>query len=170
MCMCWRWHLSSIQIHDETISSEKFTLGKLIFGYRLCGMTRISENRFGTPENRWRLFRKPFSFQLEKIKLITLAAFTLRSWLRKESPYENVYIFPSLCNSEVPQTGEITEGLWRSAIPQQNPGTLCLHQRRTMFAKRLMLFVKSLRNFSTRKDFFHGNGVELKLMSNMIII
>ena len=74
-------------------------------------MTRTSENRFGTLENRWRLFRKPFSFQLEKVKLIKLAAFILRSWLWKESPYENVYIFPSLCYSEVPQTGEITEDL-----------------------------------------------------------
>ena len=41
---------------------KNLPIEKLIFGYRLCSMTRISENRFGTLENRWRLFRKPFSF------------------------------------------------------------------------------------------------------------
>ena len=37
-------------------------------------------------------------------------------------------------------------------IPQQNPGTLYLHQRLTMLAMRLakMLFMRNLRDISTR--------------------
>ena len=33
-------------------------------------------------------------------------------------------------------------------IPQQNPGTLYLYQRIAILAKRLILFVKNLRNLS----------------------
>ena len=35
--------------------------------------------------NRWRVFRKRFLLELEKVKLITLAVLTLHNWLRKES-------------------------------------------------------------------------------------
>ena len=55
-----------------------------IFIYRLPRARRISENAFGILANRWRVLRKPFSLQPEKVK-ITFATLILHNWLRSES-------------------------------------------------------------------------------------
>ena len=51
--------------------------------------------------------------------MITFAAITLHNWLQKNSMYEKVYNSLNLCDSEVPQAGEITEGIWRSFFLNQ---------------------------------------------------
>ena len=74
----------------KTYLQKNLTVEKRIFGYRLSRMRRISENGFGILANR--VFRKPFSPELEKFKMITLTAITLHNWLRKDSTYGKVYI------------------------------------------------------------------------------
>ena len=83
-------------------------------------MRRISENAFGIPANRWRVFRKPFLLEPEKVKAITLAVLTLHSLLRKESDIGKVYFSPTLVDLEDPETGEIIEGSWRKEIPTES--------------------------------------------------
>ena len=91
-------------------------LEKCIFNYRLSRMRRISENAFGILANRWRVFRKPFLLEPEEVKAITLAALTLRNWLRKESDIGKVYFSSTLVDREDPETGEIIEGSWRKEM------------------------------------------------------
>ena len=49
---------------------KNLSLEKRIFNYRLSKMRRISENAFGILANSWRLFRKPFLLEPEKVKAI----------------------------------------------------------------------------------------------------
>ena len=83
-------------------------------------MRGISENTFGILANCWRVFRKLFFLELEKVKAVTLALLTLQNWLRKESNIGKVYFSPALVNHEDPKTGEITEGFWRKEIPTES--------------------------------------------------
>ena len=89
---------------------KNLSLEKRIFNYRLSRMTRISENAFGILANRWRVFRKSFFLEPEKVKAITLAVLTLHNWLRKESDIGKVYFSPTLVDREHRETGEIIEG------------------------------------------------------------
>ena len=70
---------------------KNLSLEKCIFNYRLPRLRRISENAFGILANHWRVLRKPFLLEPEKVKTITLAVFTLHNWLRKESDVGKVY-------------------------------------------------------------------------------
>ena len=94
---------------------ENLSLEKRIFNYQLSRMKRISENAFGILVNCWRVFRKPFFLEPEKVKAITLALLTLYNWLRKESDIDKVYFSPTV-NREYAETGEIIEGSWRKEI------------------------------------------------------
>ena len=89
---------------------KNLSLEKRISNYRLSRMRRISENAFGILANRWRVFRKPFLLEPEKVKAITLAVLTLHNWLRKNSDIGKVYFSPTLVDCEDPKTGEIIEG------------------------------------------------------------
>ena len=89
------------------------TKEKRIFNYRLSRMRRISENGFGILANRWRVFRRPFVLQPEKVKVITLATIALHNWLRSESSTGKIYIPVGLADYENIETGEIIEGSWR---------------------------------------------------------
>ena len=77
-------------------------------------MRRIPKNGIGILENCWQVFRKLSSLKPEKVKMITLPATTFHIWLCKDSTYGRASIFPNLYDNEVPQTGKITNGLWRS--------------------------------------------------------
>ena len=72
-------------------------------------MRHISENAFDILANRWRVFRKPFRLEPEKVKAITLAVLILHNWLRKESDIGKVSFSPTLVDREDPETGEIIE-------------------------------------------------------------
>ena len=50
----------------------------------------------------------------EKCKTVTLAAITLRNWLREESESRKIYIPKGLINHENIETGEIFKGSWRA--------------------------------------------------------
>ena len=88
--------------------------------YQLSRTRHISENAFGILTNRWRVFRKPFLLEPEKVKVVTLAMLTLHNWLRKESNIGKVYFSPTLVDREDPETGEIIEGSWRKEIPTKS--------------------------------------------------
>ena len=82
-------------------------------------MRRISENGFSILANRWRIFRKPFYLEPEKVKAITLAVITLHNWLRMDSSIGKIYLSHSLLDYEGTETGEIIEGCWRSDNPTE---------------------------------------------------
>ena len=73
-------------------------------------MRRISENGFGILANCWRVFRRPFALEPEKVQTITIATITLHNWLRKESLYGKVYMPRDLVDNEDVTTGKITNG------------------------------------------------------------
>ena len=85
-----------------------------MFNCRLSRTRRISENRFGI------LFRRPFSLEAEKVRIVVLATITLHNWLRKDSSYGKVYISSELVDNEDITTGEITEGAWRKDPPTES--------------------------------------------------
>ena len=96
------------------------TTDRRVFNYRLSRVRRISENGFGILANRWRVFRRPFSLEPEKVKVISLAAITLHNWLRKDSTYGRVYIPSESVDTEDTTTGEIREGSWRKDPPTES--------------------------------------------------
>ena len=104
----------------KTYPQKNLSLEKRIFNYRLSRMRHISENAFGILANCWRVFRKPFLLEPEKVKAITLAVLTLHNWLRKKSDIGKVYFLPTLVDREDPETGEIIEGSWRKEIPTES--------------------------------------------------
>ena len=60
----------------------------------------MSENGFAILANRWRVLDDgPVSLELEKVKVIVLAAITLHNWLFNGSTYRKVYI-PSELDSQ----------------------------------------------------------------------
>ena len=67
-------------------------------------MRRISKNGFGILTNCWHVFKKPFSVEPEKVKVVTLAAITNHNWLLKDLTHGKVYLSPNLYDSEVLQT------------------------------------------------------------------
>ena len=91
-----------------------------MFNCRLSRTRRISENRFGILANRWKAFRRPFSLEAEKVRIVVLATITLHNWLRKDSSYGKVYISSELVDNEDITTGEITEGAWRKDPPTES--------------------------------------------------
>ena len=64
---------------------SNLTMEKRVFNYRSSRSRRMSENAFGILANRWRVFRRPFALEPEKVKIITLSALILHNWLRSES-------------------------------------------------------------------------------------
>ena len=92
---------------------RNLTTEKRVFKYRLSRMRRISENGFGTLVNKWRAFRRPFSLEPEKVKIITLAAITLHNWLRIENNIGKTDIPGGLIDRENIETGELCESFWR---------------------------------------------------------
>ena len=91
-----------------------------MFNCKLSRTRRISENRFGILANRWKVFRRPFSLEAEKVRIVVLATITLHNWLRKDSSYGKVYISSELVDNEDITTGEITEGAWRKDPPTES--------------------------------------------------
>lgn len=96
------------------------TSEKRVFNYRLSRMRRISENGFGILANRWRVFRRPFSLEPEKVRAITVATITLHNWLRKDSIYGKVYVSRDLVDKEDVDTGTIINGSWRDDPPTES--------------------------------------------------
>ena len=66
------------------------------------------------------MFRRPFSLEAEKVRIVVLATITLHNWLRKNSSYGKVYISSELVDNEDITTGEITEGTWRKDPPTES--------------------------------------------------
>ena len=94
------------------------TTGKRVFNYRLSRMRCIFENEFGILVNRWKVFRRQFSLEPEKVKVIALATITVYNWLRKDSSYGKVYV-PSQLVEDI-ATGEIIEEAWRKDPPTES--------------------------------------------------
>ena len=98
---------------------SNLTMEKRVFNYRLSRSRRIPENTFGILANRWRVFRRPFALEPEKVKIITLSALILHNWLRSESSSGKIYIPQSLIDSE-DTSHEILPGNWRSDVPTES--------------------------------------------------
>ena len=63
---------------------KNLTVEKRIFGYRQSRMRMNFENDLETLTNHWRVFRKPFSLEPEKVKMLTLATITFHNLFRKD--------------------------------------------------------------------------------------
>ena len=98
-------------------SQNDLTTDNRIFKYGFLHARQISENAFGILANRWRVLRKPFSLQPEKVKIITFAILILHNWLRSGSSSERIYVPPNLIDAEDLSNDEIIYGDWRSDIP-----------------------------------------------------
>ena len=99
---------------------KNLTPERRIFNYRLSRMRRISENGFGILANRWRIFRRPFLLEPEKVKVITIAAIILHNWLRNDASYRKIYISNALCEYENESSGQIVDGSWRTDPPTES--------------------------------------------------
>ena len=60
--------------------------------------------------NHWRVFRRSFHLEPEKVKSVTLAVITLPDLLRRNSEIGRVYVPQRLMDSEDPNNGEVTDG------------------------------------------------------------
>ena len=98
--------------HQKDLSPDK-----RIFNYRLSRARRISENAFGILANRWRVFRKPFALQPEKVKIVTFSVLILHNWLRSESKSGKIYVPSNLIDFEDTGNDTIIPGEWRNDIP-----------------------------------------------------
>ena len=78
---------------------------------------QISENAFGIIANRWRVLRKPFSLQPQKVKIISFAILISHNWLRSESSSGRIYVPPNLIGVEDLSNDEIIYGNCRSDVP-----------------------------------------------------
>ena len=96
---------------------KDLTINNRIFNYLLSRARRISESAFGILANCWRVLRKPFSLQPEKVKIITFAILILHNWLRSESSSGRIYVPPNLIDVEDLSNDEIIYGDWRSDVP-----------------------------------------------------
>lgn len=88
--------------------------------------------------------------------MITLPAITFHIWLCKDSTYGRVSIFPNLYDNEVPQTGKITNGLWRSDPTTETQDSVSPSKANNASKKA--------------KGLFHGNDIALKLTFKMITL
>ena len=127
------------------------TTEKCVFNYRLSRMRRIAENGFGILAHKWRVFRRPFSLEPEKVKVIAIAAITLHNWLRKESAYGKVYVPADLVDHENVTTGEIIEGTWRNDQPTESWLPLSLNK-----ANNSTQEAKAIRE--EFKEYFYNEG------------
>ena len=98
-------------------SQKDLAIDNRIFKYGFLRARQISENAFGILANRWRVLRKPFSLQPEKVKIITFAILILHNWLRSESSSGRIYVPPNLIDVEDLSNDEIIYGDWRSDVP-----------------------------------------------------
>ena len=96
---------------------KDLTIDNRIFNYILSRARRISESAFGILANCWRVLRKPFSLQPEKVKIITFAILILHNWLISESSSERIYVAPNLIDVEDLSNDEIIYGDWSSDLP-----------------------------------------------------
>ena len=81
---------------------KHLTLEKRIFTYRLSRMRRISENAFGITASGWRVFRRAFHLEPEKVMSVTPAVITFHNWLRRNSKIGKLYVPQSLIDRQGP--------------------------------------------------------------------
>ena len=99
---------------------KDLSLDKRVFNYRLSRARRISENAFGILAARWRIFRKPFPLQPEKVKIITFSVLILHNWLKSEASSGKVYIPPNFIDYEDIGNDTVTSGEWRKDVTSES--------------------------------------------------
>ena len=88
-----------------------------IFNYRLSRARRIIENTFAILVSRWRVIQTPINATPEKVEKIILAAVALHNYLHQT---DNANYTPVGFVDSENDSGEITEGKWRSKIDGNN--------------------------------------------------
>ena len=141
---------------------ENLSLEKRIFNYQLSRMKRISENTFGILVNCWRVLRKPFFLEPEKVKAITLALLTLYNWLRKESDLTK-YIFHQQSIVNMQKLVKSLKGLGGKKS-SQNHGSHYLTQELIILLTKQKLSGKNLQIILQMRVVFPGNGNALELI------
>ena len=120
-------------------------------------MGRISENAFGILANLWRVFRKPFLLEPEKVKAITLAVLSLHNWLRKESDIGKAYFHQHHSIVKIQKLVKLLKGLGGKKSPQ-NHGSHYLTQELIIQLTKQNISGKNLQIILQMKVVFPDNG------------
>ena len=123
---------------------------KRIFNYRLSRARRISENGFGILASRWRIFRRLFALEPEKVKIITFPVISVHNWLRSDATSGKIYVPPHFIDYE-DIDGNVTPGEWRKDIPDESWQNL-----KPSTNKNPSQYAKEIRD--EFKDFFMTEG------------
>ena len=101
---------SIMNLHPQS----NLTVKKQIFSYRLSRIRRVYKNDCGILANTWRVFRRSFTLEPEKVKTVTFATLILRNWLWEESKNRKIFIPKGCIDYENIETGDIFECSWRA--------------------------------------------------------
>lgn len=99
----------------------------------------------------------------------TLVTITFHNFLPKDRTYGKVYLSGILCDSEVPQIGKITEGLWRFD-PQTESRYSISPSKANLASKEANAVFEEFTEYFNKEGVVHGNGVARKLIFKIIII
>jgi hypothetical protein len=115
------WPDNSVIIGDDAFplrstllkpySKVNLTLKQKILNYRLSRVRRVSENAFGTLEQRFHVFGRPTELKVSTIDLVIRSACYLHNWLRMTS---SDYISMGCGDYEDIDTRTFHEGHWRA--------------------------------------------------------
>lgn len=83
-----------------------------IYNYRLSRARRVSENVFGILASVYRVLRRPMLLDPHIATKVVLAIIYLHNFLRRSSSRQ-IYNPPGSFDVECPDTGYITNGIWR---------------------------------------------------------
>lgn len=84
-----------------------------VFNYRLSRARRVVENAFGILASVFRILRKPFLLQPQKVETIVMTLVLLHNFLRRSSSC-TVYTPQGSIDSENTENGEVIPGAWRN--------------------------------------------------------
>lgn len=87
-----------------------------IFNYRLSRARRIAENAFGIMVERFRIYEKPISVDLQKTDKVIKTTCSLHNWLRLTS--SGTYSGPDSFDRENFEVGNIDSGSWRFKVTE----------------------------------------------------
>lgn len=98
---------------DHVFGSVKRT-----FNYTLSKSRVIVENTFGILASRFRVFRRPFALQPDKVAIITLTCILLHNFLMKSNSSNQVYNSPGTIDTYDNNGDLLREGSWRQEVDE----------------------------------------------------
>lgn len=104
---------SAFAMHENLLKpypQKNLTHDKRIYNYRLSRARRIVENTFGILAERFRVFKKPITINVENVPIIVMASCFLHNFLRKKSAN---YVTRNCVDREDTEDNTFRPGDWR---------------------------------------------------------